>query len=248
MKIEDILLLGETDKIIATIQGANAIDFDPVALQAVYDGTHTILDRADKIITDSEGRATGTTPTAKLVLNYQKKIVENAVAFLLGAPVTILKKSEGGDEAFQYLLDSLDSMKFHSKCKELARKLFIQRQAAKLYFIKNPDDPNPLNKKLSSLILSSENGNYWANFNDTGDMDALLRTYEKKALIDGKEVTVPVYELYTATDIKKGEKLAGAWVETSTPNIYLKIPAVTYTQSFEEWADAQTLINTQELF
>jgi SPP1 family phage portal protein len=245
MNAIDIIAVADTDKIIDLVKGETVIEVEPQTLQETYDGKHKILERADKNKLDDNGNIVGSTPTAKLVLNYQKKIVENAVAFLMGSPISIVKKTEGGDEAFQYLLDALDDCKFHSQNKELARKLFTQRRSAKLYYIKNPEDL--LNRKLGSMVLSYENGSFYPNFNDTNDLDLFLRVYERTVLIDGKKQVVPVYELYTAEQIKTGQKLGGAWVEVQNANLYTKIPVVYYTQPKEEWYDADTLIGKQEL-
>jgi len=81
MNIASILELGDTQAIIDTITKTNEIDFEPQALQDIYDGKHAILERLDKVKTDAEGNPTDFTETAKMVLNYQKKIVESAVAF-----------------------------------------------------------------------------------------------------------------------------------------------------------------------
>jgi SPP1 family phage portal protein len=244
MNIESIMELEDWDKRIAQIESSNKPDFDPAALQETYDGAHEILNRDNKIKTDNEGNAVDVIETAKMVLQFQKKIVDSAVAFLFGSPASLIKTTEQGDEAFAYLQKMLKKVKFNNQNRELARYLFTQRRAAKLYYIKNPDQPE---KKLGCIILSAENGNFYPNWNDDGDMDAFMRLYTKKMLVDGKEKEIDVFELYTETQIIKAEKLEGAWVETSIANPYAKIPVVYYEQDSEEWADVQSLIDRQEL-
>jgi SPP1 family phage portal protein len=245
MKIDDILLLGDWTKIIATIESANAYEFDPSANQEIYDGKHVILSRLDKPKKDENGNVIGTTPTAKMVLNYQKKIVESSVAFLFGSVISLIKSSEGGDEAFLFLKNALKKLKFDNQNRELARILFTQKRAAKLYYIKNPEDK--LNIRLASIVLSSKNGSFYPNWDENGDMDAFLRTYTVNRLIDGKEKEVEIFELYTDTNIIKGEKGDAGWLEVSSPNPFQKIPVVYYEQEKAEWEDVQTLIDRQEL-
>jgi SPP1 family phage portal protein len=245
MDIEKILELGDYDEIIKTIQSINEVSYNPQTYQDEYAGKHAILDRLNKVKTDEDGKPTDVTITAKLVLNYQKKIVETAIAFLLGKPVSLNKTTEGGDEAFQYLKDALDAMKWHSNTKKLARKLFIQRRAAKLFFIKNADDK--LNRKVSELVLDISNGNMFPNFADNGDLDAFLRTYKKDVLIEGKIAQQEQFELYTAETIYKGAFIDNMWNVESTSNPFKKIPVVYYEQEQNEWEDVQTLIERQEL-
>jgi len=246
MNIEDILeQITDRDEILKTIAESNAPENDPVADQAVYDGEHEISNRLDKAKTDKDGNVIGSTSVARLVLQYQKKIVESAIAFLYGVPVQLSKATESGDDSFEQLKTSLYDIKWHGKNRDLARKLFIQQRAAVLYFIKNPDQADK--KKLASMVLSEENGSFYPNFNDLGDMDAFLRVYDKETLIDGKKTKVPVFELYTAEQIVKGEKIGGEWIEVSNANPYGKIPVVYYEQDETEWDDVQGLIDNQEL-
>lgn len=245
MNIENILELESTEDILNAIETLNSIDFVPAELQAVYDGQHAILDRPNKIKKDAKGNPTDVTITAKLVLQYPKKIVESAVAFLFGVPVSVTKKTEEGDEAFTYLKDALDDLKWHSSNRKLSRILFTQRRAAKLFFIKNPKDL--LKRKIATLILSEENGTFYPNFADNGDMDAFLRRYTKDVLVEGEIEKQEVYELYTAEKISMGDLIEDEWVETSTPNIFGKIPVIYYEQKKEEWWDGDTLIDRQEL-
>lgn len=214
-------------------------------LQAIYDGEHVILSRADKTVL-KDGKQT-TVHTAKVALNYQEDIVESAIAFLLGKPVTINKDSDGGEDAFEFLTSALNDMHFHSRCKKLARKLFVQQRAAKLYFIKNPDGAKE-DQKISSIVLSQENGEFFAIFDGTGDMEAFLRKYKVKRLVEGKAKEVELCELYTAEKIIYGESQNGKWVAT-TPmiNPYGKIPVVYYEQDKPEWKSVQSIVDETEL-
>ena len=245
MNIASILELGDTQKIIDIITKINEIDFEPQKLQDIYDGKHAILERLDKVKIDAEGNPTDFTETAKMVLNYQKKIVESAVAFLFGKPVSVSKRSEGGDEAFKFLIDALDSMKWHSSNKQLARTDFTQRQAAKMFFIKNPDEKE--NRKVSLMNLSVSNGTFYPNFADNGDLDAFLRLYEKDVLVGGEIEKQENFELYTAENILTGFLENDNWVVTSIANIFGKIPVVFYNQNKAEWEDVTNLIARQEL-
>ncbi len=245
MNIAEILLSANVDEVIKLIVDFNNYEYSPEMNYEYYVGKHPILDRADKPKMDEEGNVIAVTTTAKLVLNYPKRIVESAVAFLFGKPVTISKITEGGDEAFTYLKNALKNLYWDSANRQIARMLFIQQRAAKLFYIKNPQDA--ANTKIAALVLTSANGTFYPNFADNGDMDAFLRLFSVNRLIEGKSVAVDSYELYTAEQIRTGQKLNGVWVETNTPNPFGKIPVVFYQQSQAEWADALTLINRQEL-
>ena len=245
MNIENILTITDRDGVIKIISESNDIKSDAAKNQDIYDGKHEILNRLDKTKTDANGNVIGLTPVAKLVLNYQKKIVESAVAFLFGVPVDLAKTTEGSDEAFQRLKNVLNGLKWHSQNRELARVLFIQQKAAKLYFIKNPDEKEK--RKISSMVLSNKTGSFYPNFNDFGDMDAFLRTYTKTSIVDNKAVKIEIFELYTATNIITGKKINGEWIENTQPNPFGKIPVVYYEQEEKEWGDVQGLIDNQAM-
>ena len=246
MDIAKILTLGDTSKILEVIETQNTIDgLDSIALQEIYDGKHSILNRADKPKVDKDGNVIGTTSTAKIVLNYQKKIVEYAVNFLFGKPVSISKETEDNDEAFALLRDSLDSIYWNDSNRKLSRKLFTQRRAAKLFFIKNPSIPEK--RKLAYLLLTAENGSFFPNFADNGDLDAFLRLYIKQDIVNGEVDDVEAFELYTDTFIQSGTLIDGTWVVNQSENPFGKIPVVYYERDFAEWEPAKTLIETQEL-
>jgi len=245
MNIGTILELGDYAKILDIIEETNKVAYNPIKYQEQYDGKHPILERQNKIKTDESGNPVDVTVTAKLVFNYQKKIVETATAFLLGKPVSLSKRTEGGDEAFTYLKSALDAMKWDNGNKQLARTLFIQRRAAKLFFIKNPTDK--INRKVSYMLLKAENGRFYPNFSDTGDLDAFLRRYNKDVLVEGKVVKQEQFELYTAERIVKGAFSNNTWQVEESANPFNKIPVVYYEQEQNEWEDVQTLIDKQEL-
>lgn len=245
MDIEQILTLNDTDKIIETIKTINKFDYSPSELQDIYDGLHEILDRPDKPKKDKNGNIIGTTQTAKLVLNYQKKIVESAVAFIFGVPVSLSKSSEGGDDSFRILKSILKNLKWDNSNRAVSRTLFTQRRVAKLFYLKNPE--NKESRKISYLLLDYKNGEFYPNFDSRGDMDAFLRTYEKIEIIESKTTKIKIFELYTSEQIQIGRKIEGGkWVIESTNNPFGKIPVVYYEQDKEEWGDSKTLISNQE--
>lgn len=243
MAIEKSTILdGSLEEIIKRIDALAPEESKAEDYQQIFDGEHEILKRPDKIKKTEKGESA--TLVAKIVLDYQEDIVESAVAFLFGAPVSLSKKSEGGDEAFQVLDDTLDEIYFNSRNKELARKLFVQCRAAKLYYIKNPDGPKE-EQSIASMILSQESGDFIPVF-EGGSMTAFLRKYKVNKIVDGKPKKVEMCELYTAEKIVYGEKTDSGWDEKPIANPFKKIPVVYYEQKKPEWEKVKSIIDTQE--
>jgi len=240
--IKRIEALDESYKLYENKAGSQSTSAED--LQNIYDGEHAILLRPDKDI-EADGKRKSV-HTAKVALNYQEDIVECAIAFLLGKPVTIVKDSDGGEDAFECLSEALNDMHFHSRCKALARKLFVQKRAAKLYFIKNPDGPKEL-QSVSSLVLSYENSEFKSVFDGANCMTAFMRKFKQKRLIDGNPKEVEMCEIYTAERIIYAENI-GEWKKTlNLENPYKKIPVVYYSQDKAEWETVRTVIDETEM-
>ena len=235
------ILDGTFEEVIKAIEALGPGENKAEEYQKIYDGEHAILARPDKVVKTANGESKVT--TAKIVLNYQEDIVESSVAFLFGSPLTISKTTDGGDTQFQELEAALEDIYFNSRNKELARKLFIQCRAAKLYYVKNPTDKE--NRSLASIILSQDNGDFIPVF-EKGSMIAFLRKFTETKSVDGKAKKVEMCELYTAEQIIYAEKTDAGWEEEAIKNEFGKIPVVYYEQKIPEWHKVLSIIEKQE--
>ena len=224
-----------------------------------YTGKHDILNRQDRKKIENEDAGANpdgslkiiqredTVSVAKLVLNYQVRIVESAVAFLYGSPVSINEVSYGknfgkNEEILMVLQKALKTSNFNNMNRALARNVFIETKSAKLYFHVEVGDK----MEVRSKVLSSNNGDeFYANFNEYGDLDVFLRFYKTKEYIGSELKEVEKYEIYTNSKIIKG--IVGGEELSPITNTYQLLPVVFYTQDVSEWKIVKPLIDNQEM-
>jgi len=206
-----------------------------------YEGEHDILDRPVKTI--GKGKTLKTVPQAKLVIRYQKKIVNMAVAFIFGDAVKlVLQNTEDKyKETFSLIEDVWDKNKLDYFNKKLARRLFIETKVAELWYVIIDKDKV---KHVKVALLCDGNGDdIYAHFNENGDMDAFTRRYK---LLDIDDKTYDHVDIYTAENYIKAIK-KDTWQVEKKENLYKKIPVIYYEQKETEWEVVQSLIDRVEM-
>ena len=210
-----------------------------------YKGQHSILNRPDKIVGEDDEQTK--VPVNKLILKFQKKIVDSSVAFILGVPVHIVMNNteDKFKEAFVAINDVYAQNKMDYFDKQLARWLFIETKVAELWYAYiMPGDPKELRRYRVKLLCKNNGDEINPHYDEFGDMDAFTRKYETLGS-DGK--VVKHVDIFTAKaeyqSINKGSK----WEFTTIVNLIPKIPIIYYEQTAPEWDDVQTEIDRMEL-
>lgn len=225
-----------------------------------YDGEHRILtdpDRRSREVGPDDNRHT--VDPAKLVVPFQKLIVEMAVAFLFAIEpkLSIRKYSLMGEDgasedaidmAMQNILDVYRANKMEYFNRRLMREVCIETKAAELWWADpgRDNDGNRVVKVKCMLLSASEGSEIHAHWNDLGDMDAFVRQYTTTELIDGREKAVNHSDVYTADKIWYGKKISSEWEIIEQKNPFGKIPVIYYEQPEPEWASVQKLIDRME--
>jgi len=212
-----------------------------------YNRKHEILNKPVKI---SNGK---TIDQARLVLDFQYRIVETAIAFLLGGGISVSNSDKEDDEKLKIVREALTAMKYDSRSKECARSLFVETMSAKLFYVNgmNTEAGDTAIKKedwkIGCMVLSRKHlDEFYAHFDDTGDMDGFLRVYMGTILDGGRRKEQERIELYTAEKIYKGFRSGGDYEVKEEKNMFEKIPVVYYQQPLPEWERVQTLIDQYE--
>ena len=234
--IKDILELGDFSKVVNSLS-KDPIDRNIEQYRKQYEGKHKILDRLPKTI--GSGSNKKIVDVAKLVITFQKKIVNLASSFLFGKPVSLVlnNQSTSLQRVFQYILDVWKSNKIDFFNVELARTVMIETKAAELWYF-TPE------KEIKVTLLCEKKGDViYAHFDDYGDMDAFLRKYQT---VDAKGQAIHHNDIYTADKIYYGTLTGGNWNVEEKANIIGKIPVIYYDQERPEWADVQTEIDRIE--
>lgn len=206
-----------------------------------YIGEHEVAERPDKII--GKGTTLKRIPQAKLVIRYQRKIVNMAVSFLFGDPIKLIlgNKEDKYQKTFSLIDDVWKKDKLDYFNKKLARRLFIETKVAELWYTIIDNE----NKKyIKVALLCHKNGDdIYAHFNENGDMDAFIRRYK---LEDPEGKSYEHINIYTAEKFIYGIK-KDTWQVEEKENLYKKIPVIYYDQDEPEWMSVQSEIDRIEM-
>lgn len=206
-----------------------------------YNLKHKILERDDKIVGTGDNQKV--IETWKLVIPFQKKIVNLATAFLFGSKVKLVmdnEETESNKKAFQALKEAWKKCKLDYHNRELARKVFSETKAAELFYIDKTGEKD----KIRVMLLCKDNGNdIYPHFNEYGNMVAFTRKYQIQS---GDEKTVERVDIYTDEYVFQALKGENDWEVNKQPNLIKKIPVIYYEQESSEWSEVQSLIDRLE--
>lgn len=214
-----------------------------------YDGDRTLRDtqvgkRKDKVT------KSGIVPVNKIQFAFQRKIVQNAAAFLFGEPVHISRdtsQEEGVEpiEEVDNVVLQKNKIRLDSKLLRLAEVVKSETEAAFLFRIK----PKEGNKKaqLKCTLIDSDFGKMMPLFDTFGDMVAFgLQIKEKDD--DDEEIEVLYIYLETETQVFKidGDNLIPL-SEQSGVHGFDRIPIVYVDQKETDWKQVETMIDRFEV-
>ena len=243
MNIKDILdKHGDDFSKLTEILCKDPVERDVEKYRKEYEGEHDILLRPVKTI--GKGKTLKRIEQAKLVIRYQRKIVNMAVSFLFGDPAKLIldNKEDKYQEIFDLVNDVWNKNKLDYFNKKLARRLFVETKVAELWYV-IIDDQNV--KHIKVALLCDENGDsIFTHFDNNGDMDAFTRRYKLED-IDGKKYDH--VDIYTAENYHFGIKKGEDWQVEKKENLYSKIPVIYYEQAETEWASVQSEIDRIEM-
>jgi SPP1 family phage portal protein len=236
-------------------------------LESQYDiDGHAVFDalrRPNKEVTRSTGRQTAageevtetTTETVNRIgIPFQRLIVNRAVGFLLGDPVTM--KSNADTDRQQLLQEMVERTLHDNKAeyfdRKLSRTVKSQCEAAELWYLVEDrtfwkrtlkESKNNIYKLRVKLLSPSAGDKLYPYFDETGDMVAFSRVYQ---ITDSENKVTEHFD--TWTEILQVARVLqnGEWLQTVAINPLGKIPVIYYTQEEPEWAAVQTIIDRYE--
>ena len=258
MRIEDILKLDDTDKMLSILCVDTRPDREPIAYLEEYRGkrerrVESIGYRLPKVVdiySDTETNDDGSAkkigkkfvPQAKITTNTPRKIVSVANAFLFGGDMHI-SFSEQGDvsEYFRQVFEW--DLKMKSVFSNFAEVVMSETKSAIIFFpVTNPADKTI---RIRSKILSNKNNEFYPHFDEYGDMDAFVRKY-KAMHTDGEEREF--VWIQTAQAEHKYVKIDGTWQHLGQkPNLARKITVVYAEQDEPEWESIVSSLDKLEM-
>lgn len=220
-------------------------DKDIQANRDAYNGKHAILSdplRATKTVGDSSEN-TRTVKHTKEIIPFQRRIVNSAVTFLFGEPVTLILNDDNAD-AYDAIAAVWKQNKLDYFNKKLARDLFVECKVAELWYVPAEEIKGQPARIRVALLSNREGYKIYPHFSDTGDMDAFTVLYDS---LDDNGKTQENVNIYTAEQIVRATKKSGGqWESTTGANLIGKIPIVYYEQDVPEWDGVETQIDRME--
>ncbi len=233
--------------------------FDP-ALRKDKIVKDPITDDSGNPVEDADGNQKYESRVEKVVrvgMPYQKIIVQRRVGFLLGNNIELEMENRDESTVFNAVKAIWDDNKLDYKNKELAERLFSERECAEIWFKKEDAEfwkneqetvgsilNSPVRMKM--LICSPSNGDeLYPVFDEFGDMIVFVRSYTGTR--EGKPIEM--LDVYTNERIYYVQKVEGNWVPKENgiiDNQYGKIPVIYYRQKNAEWYDVQSMIDRRE--
>lgn len=209
-----------------------------------YKGGRTIRgtqvgSRSDKDI--GEGANAKTVEVAKIPVNYQKKIVQTATAFLFGSPIEIISDNS---DALDLINQVWEDNRMDNLLKKACELVKSETEAAFFFFEeKGLDETGKEVLKIKIRLYSSENGTFSTFFDDFGDMKAFTWSFLSKDE-EGKDVENAW--VFTAEIIYRYKKTSTGWISENEKNLYGKIPVVYMSQEEPDWFVVKELIDQNE--
>lgn len=245
---DEIFKLGTPDEVVKELTSSSAKTNWNELKKQFDQKLHEVFDlakRPDKVV------AGKSVEVARIGFNYQKKIVETAVAFLFANPVKIQSGNLDSDgiKVKKMVEHILDKNKVYSFNRKLARILFRETEVAEYWypvedaaFWSNTEIKSKIRLRCQ-LFAQSKGDQLFPYFNEFGDMIAFSRLYKLK--INNKDVEH--LDVFTSSTIATYIKEQANWqVLKSTPNPIKKIPIVYYAQEEAEWEEVQSTIDRIE--
>lgn len=196
--------------------------------------------RQDKDV--GEGDAAKTVEVAKIPINFQKKIVRSASAFLLGSPVEI---SDENADALTLVKDVWDNNRLDNQLKKFCELVKSETEGVFMFNVeKGLDNEGKEVLLLKIRLYGSVNGTYSTWFDDFGDLKAFTWNFVTKDA-EGKDIENAW--VYTAETIYRQQKTSTGWVGETETNLFLKIPVVYMGQEEPEWFIVKELIDQNEV-
>lgn len=215
---------------------------------SIMPGTETI-----NVNGDETQEKTKIVPVERIALSIQRLIVERAVSFAFGNPLSVTADVEADSkeaEVFNAVKAVLRDAKTQSADRKLARTLFTTTEVAELWHI--IEKPNTIygfdsRFKLRMSLLSPLNGDMlYPYFDEWGDMIAFSREYVVEQNDNRKH---RFFETWTADMHYLWETGNEGWtIAEGYPiiNPIGKIPVIYGCQEEVEWSSVQSLIERLE--
>src|SRR5690606_2560818 len=204
----------------------------------------------DKII--GKGEKAKSVTAIRLSIPFAKKIVNTAVAFELGEPVTLIADEK--NDLFNSVKSTWKLNRLDSKLQEALKKKKSELESCVVFHIEDvPSDKTWVTKlfttqkkRIKSTVKTNKEGRMYPIFDQYGNMDMFVWRFTTKNESQSEIDNIWIYTDKERIDINNSKNNTYAIVD-SKPHGFDRIPVVYLQQDLPEWEDVKTIIDRFEV-
>ncbi len=201
---------------------------------------HDIMNRPNKIVTNSKGERKGEVKRWKLPLNYPQYINEIALVFIYGRPVKWQNLSEGTDNAFKAFTDLIKSTRFNSRIRQCKRLAGAETECALLFRVFRNKENKP--DCQLRVLARSKGDEIYAMWDLYENLISFAWGYYTK---ESSTKSTYHFDIFTPEKIYRCTRSITGWNVEEEENLIGKIPVILFQQD-KEWNGVETLIEREE--
>lgn len=204
----------------------------------------------DKIV--GKGEKAKSVTAIRLSIPFAKKIVNTAVAFELGEPVTLIADEK--NDLFNSVKSTWKLNRLDSKLQEALKKKKSELESCVVFHIEDvPSDKTWVTKlfttqkkRIKSTVKTNKEGRMYPIFDQYGNMDMFVWRFTTKNESQSEIDNIWIYTDKERIDINNSKNNTYAIVD-SKPHGFDRIPVVYLQQDLPEWEDVKTIIDRFEV-
>lgn len=204
----------------------------------------------DKIV--GKGENAKSVASIRLSIPFAKKIVNTAVAFELGEPITII--ADDKNELFETVKNTWKLNRLDSKLQEALKKKKSELESCVIFHIEDiPEDKNWITKlfksekkRIKSDVKTNKEGRMYPIFDKYGNMEVFVWRFTSKSEQKSEIDNIWIYTDKERIDLDNSNNNIYS-ITSKKPHGFDRIPIVYLQQENPEWEDVKTIIDRYEV-
>lgn len=204
----------------------------------------------DKIV--GKGENAKSVASIRLSIPFAIMIVNTAVAFELGEPITII--ADDKNELFETVKNTWKLNRLDSKLQEALKKKKSELESCVIFHIEDiPEDKNWITKlfksekkRIKSDVKTNKEGRMYPIFDKYGNMEVFVWRFTSKSEQKSEIDNIWIYTDKERIDLDNSNNNIYS-ITSKKPHGFDRIPIVYLQQENPEWEDVKTIIDRYEV-
>lgn len=202
--------------------------------------------------TVGEGENSKPVKAIRLSIPFAKKIVNTAVAFELGEPVTLIADEK--NDLYNSVKSTWKLNRMDSKLQEALKKKKSELESCIIFHIEDvPTDKTWITKlfttqkkRIKSTVKTNKEGRMYPIFDQYGNMDMFVWRFTTKSLSQSEIDNIWIYTDKERIDINNSVNNTFS-ITSRKSHGFDRIPVMYLQQDLPEWEDVKTIIDRFEV-